>query len=117
MGKEKNVDADQWIPTGLQTISTHQYRDGDRLVTKQRIVEEFETNVQPYYKNPQRMANLEESDIALRGMGMNRVGGVINETYLHDDDNNRLASFRANNPATTSTSNNTILNESKRIKL
>ena len=114
MGKEKNVDADQWIPTGLQTISTHQYRDGDRLVTKQRIVEEFETNIQPYYKNPQRMDNLEESDIALRGVTLN---GAINEAYLNEDAN-RLASFRATNAASTTTANtNAGFNESKRIKL
>jgi hypothetical protein len=45
-------DSNDWVPTGLQTISTHQYRDGEVLVTRQKIKKEYETGVEPYYKNP-----------------------------------------------------------------
>jgi hypothetical protein len=83
LGKEKNIEDDQWIPTGLQTVSTYQYRDGERLVTKQRIVEEFETGIQPYYKNPKRIGSLDENN-----------GGIVNENYLNDS-NSRVASYRA----------------------
>jgi hypothetical protein len=82
LGKEKNIEDDQWIPTGVQTVSTYQYRDGERLVTKQRIVEEFETGIQPYYKNPKRIESLNENN-----------GGIVNENYLNDS-NNRVASYR-----------------------
>ena len=44
-----------WAPTGLQTVSTYQYRDGPKneiLVTKQKVIDEFESGVEPYYKNP-----------------------------------------------------------------
>ena len=110
MGREKSVEADQWVPTGLQTISTHQYRDGERLVTKQRIVEEFETDVQPYYKNPKRMDTLDETtaDIAMRGVRSSANG---NESYSYEDAN-RLASFRANNAQ-----NSTHIEDSRRVKL
>lgn len=65
-------------------MSTFQYRDGERLVTKQRIVEEFETGIQPYYKNPKRIDLLDEP-----------IGGVVNQNFLNDD-SNRTASLRAN---------------------
>lgn len=54
-------DSDDWIPTGIQTISTHQYRDGGKLVTKHTILEEYETNVQPYYKQPKPVINVNEA--------------------------------------------------------
>ena len=52
MGEHNESIDDEWVPTGLQTISTHQYRDGEKLVTKQHILEEYETGVEAYYKNP-----------------------------------------------------------------
>ena len=52
VGEHNESIDDEWVPTGLQTISTHQYRDGEKLVTKQHILEEYETGVEAYYKNP-----------------------------------------------------------------
>lgn len=67
---------DDYVPTGLQTISTYQYRDGDKLVTKQRIVEEYETGVEPYYKNPK---------LADKYLEQKHVVGQVNETFENDD--------------------------------
>ena len=53
---------ENWVPTGLQTISTTQYRDGDKVVTKQKILEEYETGVEPYYKNPNLKENKERTN-------------------------------------------------------
>lgn len=79
MGNNDDVNENEWIPTGLQTISTHQYRDGERLVTKHSILEEYETGVQPYYKQP-------------------RVNhGVVNETF-EPEDNLRFINFGVNHP-------------------
>jgi hypothetical protein len=86
-GKENKSVEEEWVPTGLQTISTYQYRDGDRLVTKQRVVEEFETGIEPYYKNPRLRERIEEANISTN------LNGVVNETY-ENDDSSRLASFR-----------------------
>ncbi|CAF0850456.1 unnamed protein product [Brachionus calyciflorus] len=61
LGKRASVNSDDYVPTGLQTISTYQYRDGDRLVTKQKIIEEYETGVEPYYKNPQLKERIQEA--------------------------------------------------------
>lgn len=66
-------DDDDFVPTGLQQISTYQYRDGDKLVTKQRIVEEYETGVEPYYKNP-KMAVAHSNPV-----------GRVNETFENDE--------------------------------
>lgn len=52
LGDQNALKEENWVPTGVQTISTEQYRDGDKLVTKQRILEEYETGVDAYYKNP-----------------------------------------------------------------
>ena len=52
LGEQNALIEEDWVPTGIQTISTEQYRDGEKLVTKQRILEEFETGVEAYYKNP-----------------------------------------------------------------
>ncbi len=53
MGEQTDLMDEEWVPTGMQTISTHQYRDGEKLVTKQRILEEYETGVEAFYKNPE----------------------------------------------------------------
>jgi hypothetical protein len=52
LGDQNAIVEENWVPTGVQTITTEQYRDGDKLVTKQRILEEYETGVEAYYKNP-----------------------------------------------------------------
>jgi hypothetical protein len=52
VGDQDELIEEDWVPTGIQSISTHQYRDGEKLVTKQRILEEYETGVEAYYKNP-----------------------------------------------------------------
>ena len=75
LGEE--VIEEDWVPTGVQTISTEQYRDGERLVTKQRILEEYETGVEAYYKNP----TVRE--------------GHINEAY---DANETIYNVRTNQP-------------------
>lgn len=82
------------MPTGLQTISTHQYRDGDKLVTKQRILEEYETGVEPYYKNPELKEKME-------------LAGVFNESF-DNDDLFRLANMRPGGQAA---------DEQRRVKL
>lgn len=87
-------DDEDWVPTGLQTISTHQYRDGDKLVTKQRILEEYETGVEPYYKNPELKEKME-------------LAGVFNESF-DNDDLFRLANMRPGGQAA---------DEQRRVKL
>jgi hypothetical protein len=87
LGKKPQTE-EEWVPTGLQTVSTYQYRDGDRLVTKQKVVEEYETNVEPYYKNPSlRLANqsLNQSQLTLQQpRPHSRMDGIINETFQSD---------------------------------
>lgn len=73
LGKKTDTKSDEFLPTGLQTVSTYQYRDGDRLVTKQKIVEEYETGIEPYYKNPQLKEKL------------NEMGAFVNNSYEIDD--------------------------------
>ncbi|RMZ92958.1 hypothetical protein BpHYR1_044144, partial [Brachionus plicatilis] len=73
LGKRASAKSDEFVPTGLQTVSTYQYRDGDRLVTKQKIVEEYETGVEPYYKNPQLKEKLHD------------MGAFVNENFEVDD--------------------------------
>lgn len=96
LGKRSSTYSDDYVPTGLQTISTYQYRDGDRLVTKQRIIEEYETGVEPYYKNPKLKDKYEES------------GEFVNETF-DSEDYHRGASVRLNP--------NSILSDKTRVKL
>ncbi len=92
-------DDGDWVPTGLQTISTHQYRDGDKLITKQRILEEYETGVEPYYKNPEMRDKLES--------------GILNESFDRDE------AFRLANicldPALNSIG--AVAEEQRRVKL
>lgn len=57
LGDQNALTEEDWVPTGIQTISTEQYRDGEKLVTKQRILEEYETGVEAYYKNPSAREN------------------------------------------------------------
>jgi hypothetical protein len=78
MGNSDYVNENDWVPTGLQTISTHQYREGDKLVTKHSILEEYETGVQPYYKQPR----------------LNQ--GIVNDTF--EDDNLRFINLGINQP-------------------
>lgn len=52
LGDQNALIEEDWVPTGVQTVCTEQYRDGEKLVTKQRILEEYETGVEAYYKNP-----------------------------------------------------------------
>lgn len=52
LGDQNALMEGDWVPTGVQTVTTEQFRDGDKLVTKQRILEEYETGVEAYYKNP-----------------------------------------------------------------
>ena len=80
MGNSDYVNENDWVPTGLQTISTHQYRDGDKLVTKHSILEEYETGVQPYYKQPRLHGNQ----------------GIVNDTF--EDDNLRFINLGINLP-------------------
>ncbi len=82
MLSESNESTNGWAPTGLQSISTYQYRDGEQLVTRHKIVDEFENGVQPYYKNP--LAKPID------------LSGIINETFDNEENENRLASFRHN---------------------
>jgi hypothetical protein len=59
-GLRKEKD-DKWIPTGYQTINTSQYVDGTMMVTKKIIREEYETGVEPYYKNSkENMVNTDD---------------------------------------------------------
>jgi hypothetical protein len=102
----QNEDED-WSPTGLQTISTYQYRDGDKLVTKQKIVEEFETGVEPYYKNP-RLKELNQMNMINSGIG------VINDNFL-DNDESRLASFRLNQAHLNYNNNNLFNNNNMNL--
>jgi hypothetical protein len=88
---------DDYVPTGLQTISTYQYRDGDKLVTKQRIVEEYETGVEPFYKNPKLGDKLVAEQKAANSAN---VGGRVNETFENDD--HYKVSTITLNPNTTS---------------
>ena len=78
-GNTDDVNENEWVPTGLQTISTHQYRDGEKLVTKHSILEEYETGVQPYYKQPR----------------LNQ--GIVNDTF-ENDDNLRFINLGINQP-------------------
>jgi hypothetical protein len=77
LGKKAYVNEEQYVPTGLQTVSTYQYKDGERLVTKQKIIEEYETGVQPFYKNPKLRELFEKRG----GVG----GGFVNQTFENDD--------------------------------
>lgn len=75
LGRKSKYE-EEYVPTGLQTISTYQYRDGNRLVTKQKIIEEYETGVEPYYKNPKLRDRQEE------------CGAFVNENFENDDQYN-----------------------------
>lgn len=77
LGKRPAVNDDLYVPTGLQTVSTFQYKDGDRLVTKQKILEEYETGVEPYYKNPK-----------MREQQQNANGGLFNQAFHQTDTDN-----------------------------
>jgi hypothetical protein len=68
-----NANENEYVPTGLQTVSTYQYKDGERLVTKQKIIEEYETGVPAFYKNPKMRELYEER------------GGIVNQTFENDD--------------------------------
>jgi hypothetical protein len=88
LGKKPYVSEDQYVPTGLQTVSTYQYKDGERLVTKQRIVEEYETGVEPYYKNPKLRELYEER------------GGIVNQTFENNEDIYKINTLVRQNPST-----------------
>nr|QVK45736.1 G protein-coupled receptor [Proales similis] len=67
-------DQNKWVPTGLQTISSYSYRDGDQTITKQKVVSEYEKGVQPFYKNPELAAEIKEPK------------GCMNVAYESDSD-------------------------------
>jgi hypothetical protein len=94
--QDESYGDDDWVPTGLQTISTYQYRDGDKLVTKQKILEEYETGIEPYYKNPSLREKYELTN------------GFVNDTFVNDD-NFRLSSVLS--------TQNRLYDENKRAKL
>lgn len=99
---ENGANDDEYVPTGLQTISTYQYQDGDKLVTKQRIVEEYETGVEPYYKNPRMADKYLETN-----------SGRVNDTYENDYDDQQ----QQYKLATITLNPNTSSEEQIRIKL
>ena len=69
-------------------------------MTKQKIVEEFETGVEPFYKNPKLRGVYEEYPAAA-------ALGVINQTF-ENDDYYRLNTVISREPGT--------LNDRMRIK-
>lgn len=44
------VHEPDYVPTGVQTVYTERYLDGDQLITKQKVTEELQTRVPAYYK-------------------------------------------------------------------
>jgi hypothetical protein len=108
--KNKSMgNEDEYVPTGLQTISTYQYKDGERLVTKQKIIEEYETGVEPYYKNPKMRDMYEDQRGANAAMSKTTLGNV-NNNFEDDDYYSRFATLKSMR------TNNQTSNDRKKIK-